>query len=157
MEAGHRTRTIGTRGVASGRTTRRRWATAGAAALLTILMAGAGIANAQTVIWEATLTVEDLGNIKGYSMTRGLGSLSNPTFKYKGRTLTVNTVATSSLEGTNRGSRSMHAHRRRTSTSLGLIAVVYLVVGAVSTIDRIPEVGELHAQSSWRGLVVAPE
>ena len=51
----------------------------------------------------------------------------------------------------------MHAHRRRTSTSLGLIAVVYLVVGAVSTIDSIPEVGELHAQSSWRGLVVAPE
>ena len=51
----------------------------------------------------------------------------------------------------------MHAHRRRTSTSLGLIAVVYLVVGAVGTIDSIPEVSELHAQSSWRGLVVAPE
>ena len=51
----------------------------------------------------------------------------------------------------------MHAHRRRTTTSLGLLAVVFLVIGAVSTIDRIPAVGELHAQTSWRGLVVAPE
>ena len=51
----------------------------------------------------------------------------------------------------------MRAYRRRTSTSLGLIAVVCLVVGTVSTIDSIPGVGELHAQASWRGLVVAPE
>ena len=51
----------------------------------------------------------------------------------------------------------MHAHRRRTSTSLGLIAVVCLVIGTVSTIDSIPGAGELHAQTSWRGLVVAPE
>jgi len=51
----------------------------------------------------------------------------------------------------------MHAHRRRTTTSLGLLAVVFLVIGAVGTIDRIPTVGELQAQTSWRGLVVAPE
>ena len=51
----------------------------------------------------------------------------------------------------------MHAHPRRTTTSLGLSAVVFLVIGAVSTIDRIPAVGELYAQTSWRGLVVAPE
>ena len=51
----------------------------------------------------------------------------------------------------------MHGHRRRTATSLSLLAVVFLVVGAVSIIDRIPAVGALHAQTSWRGLVVAPE
>ena len=41
----------------------------------------------------------------------------------------------------------MHAHRRRTSTSRGFIAVVCLVVGTVGTIDSVPEVGELHAQT----------
>ena len=51
----------------------------------------------------------------------------------------------------------MHAHRRRTATALGLVAVVFLVIVAVSTIDRIPAVDTLHAQTSWRGLVVAPE
>ena len=51
----------------------------------------------------------------------------------------------------------MHAHRHRTATALGLIAVVFLVIGAASTIDRIPVVDTLHAQTSWRGLVVAPE
>ena len=51
----------------------------------------------------------------------------------------------------------MQAHRRRTTTSLGLLAVVFLVLGAVVTIGRIPAVGALHAQTSWRGLVVAPE
>ena len=50
----------------------------------------------------------------------------------------------------------MHAHRR-TATSLGFFAVVFLVIGATRTIDRIPAVGELHAQTSWRGLVVTPE
>ena len=50
----------------------------------------------------------------------------------------------------------MHAHRRRTTTPLGL-AVVFLVIGVVSTIARFPAVGELHAQTLWRGLVVAPE
>ena len=51
----------------------------------------------------------------------------------------------------------MHAHRHRTTTSLGLLAVVLLVIGAASTVDRIPAVDTLHAQTSWRGLVVAPE
>ena len=51
----------------------------------------------------------------------------------------------------------MHAHRHRTTTSLGLFAVVLLVIGAASTIDRIPAVGALHAQMSWRGLTVASE
>ena len=103
MEAGHRSRTINTintRGVANRRATRRRRATTSAVALFTILMAGSGIANAQTVIWEATLTVEAFANVTGYSSTRQQGSLTNTTFKYKGRTLTVNAVATSELEGT---------------------------------------------------------
>ena len=51
----------------------------------------------------------------------------------------------------------MHAHRRRTATALALVAVVFLVIGAASTIDRIPAVDTLHAQTSWRGVVVAPE
>ena len=44
-------------------------------------------------------------------------------------------------------SRSMHAHQRRTTKSLGLIAVVFLVIGTVSTIGRIPVVDALHAQT----------
>ena len=99
MEAGQRTRTINTRGVANGRTTRRRWATTAAAALFTILMAGSGIANAQTVIWEATLTVEAFGNRTGYSVPAGLGSLSSTTFRYKGQTFTANEISVSILEG----------------------------------------------------------
>ena len=35
--------------------------------------------------------------------------------------------------------------------ALGLAAVVLLVIGAVSTIGRIPAVSELYAQTSWRG------
>ena len=100
MEAGQRTRRTNTRGVANGRATKRPWATAAAAALFTILMAGSGIASAQTVIWEATLRVETFGNVTGYSTTFALGSLTSATFKYKGRTLTVNDVATSNVEGT---------------------------------------------------------
>ena len=42
----------------------------------------------------------------------------------------------------------MHAHRSRTTTSLVLLAVVFLAIGGVSTIDRIPAAGELHAQTS---------
>ena len=34
----------------------------------------------------------------------------------------------------------MHAHRHSTTTALGLTAVVFLVIGAVSTIGRIPAV-----------------
>ena len=51
----------------------------------------------------------------------------------------------------------MNAHRPRTTTLLGLIAAVFLFIGAVSTINGIPAVDELHAQTSWRGLVVVPE
>ena len=51
----------------------------------------------------------------------------------------------------------MHAHRHRNTTSLGLLAVVLIVIGAASTIDRIQAVDTLHAQTSWHGLVVAPE
>ena len=51
----------------------------------------------------------------------------------------------------------MHAHRRRTTTALALVAVVFLVIGAASIINRIPAVDTLHAQTSWRGLVIAPE
>ena len=99
MEAGQRTRTINTRGVANGRTTRRRWATTAAAALFTMLVAGSGIANAQTVIWEATLTVEALGNRVGYSRSQSLGSLSSTTFRYNGQTFTANDISVSILEG----------------------------------------------------------
>ena len=100
MEAGQRTRTINTRGVAHGRATRRRWTTAGAAALFTILMAGSGIANAQTVIWEATLEVGEFGNVSGFSVLRSLGTLTPSTFRYKGQTLEVNNIVVSTLEGT---------------------------------------------------------
>ena len=48
----------------------------------------------------------------------------------------------------------MRTHRSR-PTTLGLISAV-LVVG-INTIDRVPTVGRLHAQTSWRGLAVAPE
>ena len=48
----------------------------------------------------------------------------------------------------------MRTHRFR-PTTLGLISAV-LVVG-INTIDRVPAVGGLHAQTSWRGLAVAPE
>ena len=100
MEAGQRTRRINTRGVANGRATRRRWATAGAVALFTILMEGSGIANAQTVIWQATMTVEAFGNRTGYDATAAVGSLSSTTFSYKGQTLEVNKIVVSILEGT---------------------------------------------------------
>ena len=100
MEAGQRTRTINTRGVANGRPTKRRWTTTGAAALFTILMAGSGIADAQTVIWQATLTVETFGNRTGYDATAAVGSLSSTTFSYKGQTLEVNKIVVSILEGT---------------------------------------------------------
>ena len=49
----------------------------------------------------------------------------------------------------------MRTHRFR-STTLGLISAVIIVVG-INTIDRVPVVGALHAQTSWRGLTVAPE
>ena len=37
----------------------------------------------------------------------------------------------------------------------GLLALVFIVIGVLSTIGRTPAVSELHAQSSWRGLVGA--
>ena len=49
----------------------------------------------------------------------------------------------------------MHTHRSR-PTTLGLISAVLVVVG-VTTIDRVPAGGGLHAQTSWRDLAVAPE
>ena len=50
----------------------------------------------------------------------------------------------------------MNTHRRRLATSFGLTAVL-IVIGTIITIDRVPVGGALHAQTSWRGLVVAPE
>ena len=51
----------------------------------------------------------------------------------------------------------MNTRRRRLATSLGLAAVL-IVTGTVTTIDRVPGGGALHAQqTSWRGLFVAPE
>ena len=49
----------------------------------------------------------------------------------------------------------MRTHRFR-STTLGVISAVIIVVG-INTIDRVPAVGALHAQTSWRGLTVASE
>ncbi len=37
------------------------------------------------------------------------------------------------------------AHRRRTATVLGFLAVVFFVIGAAGSIDRIPAVDTLHA------------
>ena len=50
----------------------------------------------------------------------------------------------------------MNTQRRRLAISLGLTAVL-IVIGSVTTIHRVPVGGALHAQTSWRGLVVAPE
>ena len=53
----------------------------------------------------------------------------------------------------------MHTRGYRTTTLLGLITAVLILVvvfGDINTIDRVPG-GALHAQASWRGLVVAPE
>ena len=55
-------------------------------ALLLILN---GAATAQTVVWEASLTVEESGNYTGYDSYAGFGALSNPRFTYKGVTETV--------------------------------------------------------------------
>ena len=63
-------------------------------------MAGSGIANAQTVIWQATMTVEAFGNRTGYDAKAAVGSLSSTTFSYKGQTLEVNKIVVSILEGT---------------------------------------------------------
>ena len=52
---------------------------------------------------------------------------------------------------------SRQSRRRRTSKPLGLLPAVLLVIGAVVTVDRLPAAGALQAQTSWRGLVVAPE
>ena len=47
----------------------------------------------------------------------------------------------------------MHAHRRSTATALALVAVVFLVIGAASTIDRIPAVDTLACADvvAWLG------
>ena len=50
----------------------------------------------------------------------------------------------------------MNTHRHRLATSFGLTAVlIVIVIGTVITIDRVPVVGALHAQTSWRGLTLA--
>ena len=41
-------------------------------------------------------------------------------------------------------------------TTFGLITVVLIVVG-INAVNRSPAIGALHAQTSWRGLTVAPE
>ena len=41
-------------------------------------------------------------------------------------------------------------------TPPGLITVVLIVVG-INAVNRVPAIGVLHAQTSWRSLVVAPE
>ena len=51
----------------------------------------------------------------------------------------------------------MQAHRCQTTTSLGLLAVVFLVLVAAVTLGRNAAFAERHAQPSWRGLVIAPE
>ena len=51
----------------------------------------------------------------------------------------------------------MHALRRHTRTPLDLLAALFLVIGTIGIITRIPTIGELHAQTTWRGLVVTPE
>ena len=51
-----------------------------------------GTASAQTVIWEASLTVEESGSFTGYDSAVGYGALSNTTFSYEGVTETVTRV-----------------------------------------------------------------
>ena len=51
----------------------------------------------------------------------------------------------------------MQAHRCQITTSLGLLAVVFLVLVAAVTLGRNAAFAERHAQPSWRGLVIAPE
>ena len=70
-----------------------------AIATAVMLLAATGMAGAQTVIWEATLTVEEFGNVSGYSVPRALGSLSSTSFRYKGQTLTIDQLVVSTLEG----------------------------------------------------------
>ena len=51
----------------------------------------------------------------------------------------------------------MQARHWTTTTALGLLAAILLVIGTAVTSDRIPAFAELHAQPSWRGLVIAPK
>lgn len=50
----------------------------------------------------------------------------------------------------------MNRHGTRITTSLFFGAAVFLVA-ALILVDPFPTTGPLHAQASWRGLVVAPE
>ena len=62
-------------------------------AVLALLLGSTKMANAQSVFWEATLRVETSGVWTGYHPSTGVGSLSAPTFGYKERTGTVETLA----------------------------------------------------------------
>ena len=54
----------------------------------------------ETLIWEGTLTVGQIGNIIGYNQAIPTGgSLTNRTFTYKGRTTSATQLTTSQLEG----------------------------------------------------------
>ena len=55
-----------------------------------VLLGGAAAAQAQTVIWESPLTVGTSGTASGYAPS--YGSLTTPTFSYKGETGTVQAV-----------------------------------------------------------------
>ena len=60
-----------------------------------VLLGGAAAAQAQTVIWESPLTVGTSGGNVGYSTgTSSFGSLTTPTFSYKGRSATVTLLVT---------------------------------------------------------------
>ena len=50
----------------------------------------------------------------------------------------------------------MNRHRAQLRTSL-FFGTAFLIVAALSLVDRLPATGPVHAQASWRGLVVAPE
>ena len=50
----------------------------------------------------------------------------------------------------------MNRHRTRITTSFFFGAAVF-IVAALILVDRLPTTGPLHAQASWRGIVVAPE
>ena len=54
------------------------------------------------------------------------------------------------------GSPSMNRHRFQTTTSLVLGTAVLIVI-ALIVLHRVPMSDTVHAQDSWRGLVVAPE
>ena len=51
----------------------------------------------------------------------------------------------------------MHRHPRRTNTGTQFITVVVLTIGCLTAGTHAPAVSTLQAQTSWRGLTIAPE